>query len=131
MKPFATLEDLLEHWPGLPDDLHDSAEHKLFEASVIIRSLYPDVDRRLEQGKLSADTVTYIVCDMVATAIRRVLEAEKGDNLQSQTFSAGPYSQTLAYRVREATLFLSKLHRQMLSGGGSRNRKAFTILPKP
>lgn len=129
-EPFATIENLREHWAGLPEDHESDAAQKLIEASIIIRGLYPAVDAWLASGRLKAETVRFVVCDVVATAIRRVLEAEQGDNVQQETFSAGPYSQTLAYRIREANLFLSKLHKQLLTGGGARNRKAFMITPE-
>lgn len=127
--PFATLDDLRAHWSGLPVDLEDEAEQKLSEASTILRGLYPGIDARVVSGALSSDVVILVVCQMVATAIRREMDAGNGDNVEQQSFTTGPYTQSLHFRVRDAELFLSRMHRQLLSGGGARNRKAFTIIP--
>lgn len=127
--PFASLDDLRAHWSGLPADLEDEAGQKLSEASTILRGLYPGIDARVASGALSSDVVILVVCQMVATAIRREMDAGNGDNVEQQSFTTGPYTQSLHFRVRDAELFLSRMHRQLLSGGGARNRKAFTIIP--
>lgn len=127
--PFATLDDLRVHWSGLPVDLEDEAGQKLSEASTILRGLYPGIDARVASGALSSDVVILVVCQMVATAIRREMDAGNGDNVEQQSFTAGAFTQSLHFRVRDAELFLSRMHRQLLSGGGARNRKAFTIIP--
>ncbi|ALG28080.1 hypothetical protein AOZ07_03070 [Glutamicibacter halophytocola] len=127
-EPFASLEDLVKHWPDLPEELREVAETKLAEASTIIRGLYPGIDGRISSGKLDTDVVKLVVCQMVATALKREVDASDGDDVSQQTFTAGPFSQSLSFRAREASLFLTKLHRQLL-GGGNRNRKAFMIIP--
>lgn len=132
MEPFATIEDLRKHWPGLPEELEDVAETKLDEGSIIIRGLYPDVDSRLVSGALKVETVRLVLCQMVATLIKRELEDDGdtvSDGVTQQSFTAGPYSQSVSFRVREAELFLTRLHKLLLGGGGSRNRKAFMIIP--
>lgn len=128
-EPFATIEDLVKHWPDIPEELRDVAETKLDEASIIVRGLYPGIDERISEGKLDVDVVKLVVCQMVATTLKREIEAGAGDDVSQQTFTAGLYSQSLSFRAREATLFLTKLHRQLLGGGGNRNRKAFMIIP--
>ncbi len=128
-EPFASLNDLVKHWPDLPEELHEVAETKLSEASIIIRGLYPGIDGRISSGKLDSDVVKLVVCQMVTTALKRELDASDGDDVSQQTFTAGPFSQSLSFRAREASLFLTKLHRQLLGGGGNRNRKAFMIIP--
>lgn len=128
-EPFATLDDLVKHWPGIPDELREVAETKLAEASTIIRGLYPGIDARISEGRLDVDVVKLVVCQMVATTLKRELDASEGDDVSQQTFTAGMFSQSLSFRAREASLFLTKLHRQLLSGGGNRNRKAFMIIP--
>lgn len=128
-EPFASLDDLVKHWPDLPEELQEVAETKLSEASTILRGLYPGIDARISSGKLDQDVVKLVVCQMVATALKRELDASEGDDVSQQTFTAGPFSQSLSFRAREASLFLTKLHRQLLGGGGNRNRKAFMIIP--
>lgn len=127
--PFATIEDLRNHWPELPVEFEEVAVQKLFEASVILRGLYPGIDRRLESGALSDDVVRLVVCQMVETALKREMDASDGDDVSQQSFTAGMFTQSLSFRARDAALFLTKLHRQLLGGGGNRNRKAFTIIP--
>lgn len=129
MAPFATVAHLQKHWPELPTELEGVAETKLEEASIIIRGLYPTVDARLDSGALKVETVRLVVCQMVATVIKRELNAPESEDVTQQSFTAGSFTQSVQFRVREAELFLSRLHRQLLSGGGARNRKAFTIVP--
>lgn len=129
MEPFATVAHLQKHWPELPAELEEVAKTKLEEASIIIRGLYPVVDARLESGVLKVETVRLVVCQMVATVIKRELNTPEGEDVTQQSFTAGSFTQSLQFRVREAELFLSRLHRQLLSGGGARNRKAFMIVP--
>lgn len=132
--PFATIEDLRNHWPDLPSELDDVATTKLEEGSIIIRGLYPNVDARLASGALKSETVRLILCQMVATVIKREIQSEGepiGENVSQQSFTAGPYSQSVSFHIREAELFLSRLHKLLLSSGGARNRKAFMIVPKP
>lgn len=127
-EPFATLGDLKDHWSDMPDDKDDDAEQKLKEASILIRGLYPQTDGRIESGKLDKETVTYVVCDMVKEALD-IPDDAPASNISQATFTTGPFSQNMSFRSREGNLFLKKIHRQLLSGGGSRNRKAFTITP--
>lgn len=128
MEPLATLEDLKDHWAGLDEGMWSDADQKLREASVVVRGLYPWVDARIKSGALAADTVKYVVCDMVKTALD-VSEHEIPGDVSQASFTSGPFTQNLSFRSREGNLFLTRLHRQLLTGGGSRNRKAFTIIP--
>ncbi|WP_417373009.1 hypothetical protein [Glutamicibacter protophormiae] len=129
MVPFATIEDLRKHWADLPDELDEMAGTKLEEASIIIRGLYSGIDARIALGKLNPETVRLVVCQMVATLIRRELDAPEGEDIAQQSFTAGGFSQSLQFRIRDAELFLSALQRKLLSGGGARSRKAFMIVP--
>lgn len=130
--PFAAIEDLRKHWPDLPAELEEVATTKLEEGSIIVRGLYPDIDARLASGALSADVVRLVVCQMVATVIKREIQGEGepiGESVSQQSFTSGPFTQNISFRVREAELFLSRLHKLLLGGGGARNRKAFMIIP--
>jgi hypothetical protein len=127
VEPLATLADLKAHWSGLPADKEDDAEQKLMEASVIIRELYP-VDARIKAGTLNPDTVRLVVCQMVKAALD-VDETEMPADVSQASFTTGPFTQNLSFRSRDGNLFLTKLQRQLLTGGGARSRKAFTITP--
>lgn len=128
MKPFATLADLTNHWPDLPENKEEEAEHKLKEASTLVRGLYPATDGKIKAGTLSEDVVVLVVCDVVKEALN-ISDDEAQGNLSQATFGAGPFTRNLSFRSREGNLFLKKLHRQLLTGGGSRSRRAFTIMP--
>lgn len=128
MMSLATVDDLRLHWPALPDEKQAEAQYKLLEASMIVRAMYPWVDQRIASGVLALETVVYVVCDMVKTALD-VTETETPSNVSQASFTAGPFTQNLSYRSTEGNLFLTKLHRQLLTGGGSRNRRAFMIVP--
>lgn len=127
--PFATLADLQTHWPELPAELTAVAETKLSEASTILRGLYPDLDARIASGALSEDVVKLVVCQMVATVMQREIDGGDADRFEQQSFTSGPFTQQVSYRIREASLFLTRLQKQLLSGGAGKNRKAFTIVP--
>jgi len=127
MVPLATLEDLKEHWRGIPEDDVQDAEQKLIEASIIVRGLY-SVDARISSGDLDRETVVFVVCDMVKTALD-IAETDVPADVTQLSFGAGGFTQSATFRERDGKLFLTKLHRQLLSGGGSRNRKAFIIVP--
>jgi len=128
-EPFATLADLQDHWPGLPAELAPAAEQKLVEASIILRGLYPGIDQRILSGKLDPDVVKLVVCQMVATVIQREMSGGDADQFEQQSFTSGPFTRSVSFRVREANLFLTRLQKQLLSGGSGRNGKAFMIVP--
>lgn len=128
MEPFATLEDLKAHWPDLPEDKEKEAEHKLKEASTLVRGLYPATEGKLKAGTLSKDVVVLVVCDVVKEALN-ISDDEAQGNISQATFGAGPFTRNVSFRSREGNLFLKKMHRQLLTGGGARGRRAFTIMP--
>ncbi|POH58269.1 hypothetical protein [Arthrobacter glacialis] len=127
MDALATLAELKKHWPSLPAEQEADAEQKLIEASIIVRGLYP-VDARIASGALDPATAAYVVCDMVKTAMD-IDETDVPADVTQLSFGAGGFTQSATFKDRDGKLFLTKLHRQLLSGGGSRNRKAFTIIP--
>lgn len=127
MAPLATLVDLKNHWSGLRAEDEADAGQKLMEASIIVRGLYP-VDVRIMSGVLDPETVTYVVCDMVKTALD-ITETDVPADVTQLSFGAGGFTQSATFKDRDGKLFLTKLHRQLLTGGGARNRKAFTIMP--
>lgn len=127
MEPLATIVDLRNHWSALPVDKESDAEQKLMEASVTVRSLYP-VDARIKSGLLMRETAVLVVCDMVKTALD-IDDTEIPADVTQLSFGAGGFNQSATFRARDGKLFFTRLHRQMLSGGGARNRKAFMIMP--
>ena len=127
MEPLATVADLRKHWSALPVDKEPEAEQKLLEASVIVRSLF-SVDARIRSGKLMRETAVFVVCDMVKTALD-IDETDIPADVTQLSFGAGPHTQSYSFKDRDGKLFFTRLHRQMLTGGGARSRKAFMIMP--
>lgn len=129
MEPFATLDQLKKHWSLLPEEVEEEAEQKLIESSIFIRGLYPSIDAWIASGRVALETVVYVSCVMVATIIKREMEVPESEDVSQLSFAAGGFSQSVQFRIRDAELFLSRAHRQLLTGGGARNRKAFMIMP--
>ncbi|WP_102157703.1 hypothetical protein [Zhihengliuella halotolerans] len=127
MADFATLGDLQDHWPGLPSNRTDEAEQKLHEASIVIRTLYPDVDARIAAGKLSEEVPKLVACRMVKRAMTAPTVDEMAgiNNLQE---SVGGVSQTLSFTNPNGDMYLAKADKLLL-GHGRRSQKAFTIHP--
>lgn len=129
MEPFATLDQLKKHWSLLPEEVEEEAEQKLIESSIFIRGLYPSIDAWIASGRVALETVVYVSCVMVSTVIKRELNTPEAEDVSQLSFAAGGFSQSVQFRIRDAELFLSRVHRQLLTGGGARGRKAFMIVP--
>ncbi|CAH0233984.1 hypothetical protein SRABI26_02724 [Arthrobacter sp. Bi26] len=123
---YATLASLRQHWAALPAGREDEATQKLFEASVEVRALYPDVDRRLMAGELDASVPELVVCRMVKRSMDAPDSQIAGVNQIQQ--SAGPFGQTLSFTNPDGNVYLSKSDRALL-GAGRAKGKAFTIHP--
>lgn len=123
---YATLAELQTHWPALPSGREDEATQKLAEASIEVRALYPDVDRRIVSLELDSDVPLLVVCRMVKRAMDAPANQVAGVG-QIQN-SAGPFGQTLSFTNPDGNVYLSKSDKALLSAGRSRG-KAFTIRP--
>lgn len=121
---YASLADLQEHWPELPDVDIPKASQKLFEASVTVRGNYPDLDYRIATGVMGSDIPRLVVCQMV----KRALEPKDMAGVDQMQQNAGPFGQTLTFTNPEGNIYLSKNERMLLRGGRVRKR-AFTIHP--
>lgn len=89
---YATVEDLKAHWSEMPDDVDADAEQKLKEASIEVRSNFPDVDRRLAALTLDPEVPQLVVCRMV----KRAMDVGDDDvpmaGMESVQFGTGPFS---------------------------------------
>lgn len=124
---YATVANLQEHWPGLPDSRLDEAGQKLHEASIEVRALYPDVDRRVVSGELDPDVPRLVVCRMVKRSMDSPLD-EGMAGVGSTTAQTGPFSQTLSFTNPDGNIYLSKADRRLLESG-RRKARAWTIHP--
>ena len=123
---YASVSDLQQHWPALPVDREAEAAQKLFEATVEVRALYPDVDRRIQAEELDLSVPALVVCRMVKRAMDSPDGQVAGVNQIQQ--SAGPFGQTLSFTNPDGNVYLSKSDKALLSAGRVRG-KAFTIHP--
>lgn len=123
---YATLANLRSHWAALPEIREEEATQKLFEASVEVRALYPDVDRRLATEELDSSVPELVVCRMV----KRAMDAPENQvaGVGQIQNSAGPFGQTLSFTNPDGNVYLSKSDKALLSAGRARG-KAFTVHP--
>lgn len=126
-EPFAQVQDLRTHWPGLPAESDSEASQKLIEASIEIRGLYPDVDMRISAGSLDPDVPKLIVCRMVKRALA-VDDDAPAAGMESFTFGAGPFSMGGKVHNADGAVYLSAADKRLLNKPRS-SRRAWTIIP--
>lgn len=128
---YATIDDLKEHWSGLPAEALADAGQKLHEASIIIRGTFPDLDERLAlpvaRGGIDPDIPRLVVCRMVKNALD-VSEEASTAGLESFQYAAGPFSMGGKVHNPDGDLYLKAADKRLLSPPRAR-RKAFTIHP--
>lgn len=125
---YANVDDLKEHWSGLPDEDRADAGQKLLEASIEVRANFPDVDERLQRGVLDAEVPRLVVCRMV----KRALDVAGGDELplagmESVQFGAGPFQFGGKVSNPDGNVYLSAADRRLLRRPIS--RQAFSTHP--
>lgn len=125
MADFATLSDLKAHWPALPSDREVEASRKLYEASLELRTAFPDIDARIASGELDENVPRLVVCRMVKRALDTPADAMAG--VGSVTQQGGPFAQTLNFTNPDGNIYLSKSDRRLLAP--IKRRRAFTIHP--
>lgn len=125
MADYATLADFKLHWPALPYDREAEAGQKLHEASIEIRTSFPDIDARITSGELNAEVPRLVVCRMVKRAMDTPTDAMAG--VGSITQQGGPFAQTLNFTNPDGNIYLSKSDRSLLAS--IKQRRAFTIHP--
>ncbi|MGP5263656.1 MULTISPECIES: Gp19/Gp15/Gp42 family protein [Glutamicibacter] len=124
--PFATIEDLRSHWPGMPTEYDAEGDQKLKESSIVLRQLYPGIDGRISTGKLDAEVPKLIVCRMVKRALLAAINDVEG--VASRNETAGGVSTGLSFSNPNGNLYLTKDDKALL-GSGKSGRKAFMIVP--
>lgn len=124
--PYATLEDLKKHWPGMPVSSEAEGEQKLIEASITLRQLYPGLDAQVAKGTLDPAVLTLIVCRMVKRALLAGINDVEG--VASRNETAGGVTMGFSFSNPNGNLYLTKDDKALL-GGGKAGRKAFTIVP--
>jgi len=128
---YATLQDLKDHWPGLPSEDEAEALQKLREASVEVRGNYPELDQRIavpvEDGGMDPEVPTLVVCRMVKRAMDVSTEAPTA-GFESVQFGSGPFSMGGKVLNPDGNLYLTAADKRLL-GKSRPRRQAWTIHP--
>ena len=125
--PFATLDDLKKHWPGLPAEDEEEAEQKLAESSLIIRQSFKTIDARITRGELDKDLVKLVACRMVRRALDVPDDVPEGADQMS--FAAGPYSESFHLRNTDGAVYLGKQDLRLLQPEDTTG-KFFNLMPR-
>lgn len=116
-EPFADASYYEENFGAPPSSIADRLDKELARASRYVRAEVPSVDARIASGKLDADLVKDIVCEMVKSASASMAE---GVGVASVQQAAGPYSKTTTFANPVGDLYLTKKQRRLLGGGLAR-----------
>lgn len=123
----ATAQDYADRYG--PQDAGEAAvtSAHLARASRIVRDEVAreglDITFLIQAGKIQADTVADVVCDMVAYMQRSAAsDVPFGATQVSQT--AGPYTQSASYKTPTGSLSFTRVHRRRL---GLPTSRAFNV----
>lgn len=123
----ATAQDYADRYG--PQDAGEAAvtSAHLARASRLIRDEFAreglDITVLIQAGKIQADTVADVVCDMVAYMQRSAAsDVPFGATQVSQT--AGPYTQSASYKTPTGSLSFTRVHRRRL---GLPTSRAFNV----
>lgn len=123
----ATAQDYADRYgPQEAGEAAVTSAH-LARASRIIRDEFAreglDITVLIQAGKIQADTVTDVACDMVAYMQRSAAsDVPFGATQVSQT--AGPYTQSASYKTPTGSLSFTRVHRRRL---GLPTSRAFNV----
>lgn len=120
---WATPADVIDRWvgPGAPTD-EDLIQRWIDDAETVLRYEVPDIQERLDDGRLTTKAVVFVVVRMVTRALRN----PRGVRQEG----VGPFNVTYT-GDRPGDLWLSDDERAMLEGTPRRQQRAFTIDPTP
>lgn len=112
LEPYATLEQLKERWPDMPDIDDKYAQVLLADASTILRAQF-------RPGQvIDEDVRTMITCQMVRRALSTSTVPE-GVTSVSQT--VGPFATQMGFSGNSSnTLYLTRAEKRLLGIGVQR-----------
>jgi hypothetical protein len=116
-QPFATIEDLQLRWRPLLESEKPKAEVLLMDASDQLRTLFPDLTKRIEKGKTKLGLVKSVVCAMVRRAMNEV-DQPYGGGVSQFSQSAGPFSESYHFSNPDGDMFIRKSEREKLGYSG-------------
>lgn len=118
MSTWTTPQDVIDRWVGndVPDDT-DLVQALIDDAEVVILSVYPGIQDRIDAGSLNEAAVTLVTVRMVT----RLLRNPEGLNAWQQV--TGPFSQQRSFG--DSDIWMTPQEKQML--GPVNVDKAFEI----
>jgi hypothetical protein len=104
MEPFATSDDVAERWRSLTSEEQDRADALAFDASLLLRARYGDIDARIASGDLNPQAVKVVVAGMVR---RAMIGTAAGDGVTQSSETVGPFSHSQSYANPMGNLFIN------------------------
>lgn len=115
MAVFADFTDVAAIWRPLTDTEISVVIARIEQASQQVRDIVPTVDARIAAGSLSADTVRFVVRDMVF----RLVSHDMFVRQQSVTVDDGSKSVTFDAAVSKGEMFITESELAALLGASS------------
>src|SRR4051812_46676681 len=104
--PLASAGDLAGYWRPLTDAEETIAYNLLAVASALVRKRVPDVDAQIAAGTLDPVIVTYVVCEMVKSAVE---SSGRPVDAKSQSQTMGPYTSAVTYAAASSIALVDGL----------------------
>lgn len=101
--PFATADDVAARWRTLTSDEEAVADTLAADASDMVRTRWTDVDARIADGSLSADSVKRVVAMMV----KRAMLVGDSIGLETRSETAGPFGYSDKFANPTANLYFT------------------------
>ena len=122
MATWTSKQDIIDRWVGVnvPTD-EDLIDTLIDDAEVVIKSVYPRIQERLDKGTLTVDVIKFVVSRMVIRVLRNP------ENLGSHQMGTGPFTETRTYRG-VSDIWLSDDEKNMLSPNNSRKAGSISLL---
>ncbi|GAA1881950.1 hypothetical protein [Williamsia serinedens] len=116
MAPYATIEDLASRWTIPANVEGGTVDTLLADASVWLRSWFPNLDGLVEHGVIDPSAPVMVSCSMVKRAI---LNADtEGARSEQRSQTAGVYTDSTnrVFSNPEGNLYITAEERNLLQG---------------
>lgn len=111
-RAYATVSDLRERWPDMPEESDELAGALLEDASAMLDAMEPFGGEPEDGwGESQLAGLRAVSCEMVRAAMAADGDACGGTQF---TVTAGPYSQTTTYQGAAGSLFVTKAQKRRL-----------------
>lgn len=104
---YATVNDVRLRWEMAPasDDLLNA---RINDASIWLQAMYPKIPDR------PSERLTRVLRMIVCAMVKRSLLADGSEHVESQSMTAGVFSQSQSFRNPEGNLYLTAQEKDML-----------------